>query len=131
VGTRFCSNNCPYKVRRFNWVNYHEEMTPVDELLNNPDVTVRARGVMEKCTFCVQRLRTAQERSALAGAPRTGPVVTACQQSCPTGAIIFGSLTNPDDAVAASAADPRAFRALDSLGTRPRVHYLTRRKDPA
>jgi molybdopterin-containing oxidoreductase family iron-sulfur binding subunit len=126
VGTRFCSNNCPYKVRRFNWINYHEEITPVDELINNPDVTVRSRGVMEKCTFCVQRVRAAQERAELAGEPRTGPVVTACQQSCPTGAIIFGSLTNPDDPVRRSFADPRAFVALEELATKPRVRYLER-----
>ncbi|HEY4320195.1 MAG TPA: 4Fe-4S dicluster domain-containing protein [Gemmatimonadales bacterium] len=126
VGTRFCSNNCPYKVRRFNWLDYHGEMTPVDELINNPDVTVRARGVMEKCTFCVQRIRGAQERSQLAGDATTGPVVTACQQACPTGAIIFGSLTNPADAVVDSFADPRGFAALAKLNTRPRVHYLAR-----
>ncbi|MGH7581927.1 MAG: 4Fe-4S dicluster domain-containing protein [Gemmatimonadales bacterium] len=127
VGTRFCSNNCPYKVRRFNWLNYHDAVTPVDELLYNPDVTVRARGVMEKCTFCVQRIRTAQAASQLAGNPTTGPVMTACQQACPTGAIVFGSLTNPADAIVRSFHDERAFTALASLNTRPRVHYLRRR----
>ncbi len=131
VGTRFCSNNCPYKVRRFNWLNYHEHETPVDELLYNPEVTVRARGVMEKCSFCVQRLRAAQHDAELAGAPRTGAVMTACQQACPTRAIIFGSLTNPDDAVTASFHDPRSFAALDSLDTAPRVRYLARTPESA
>jgi molybdopterin-containing oxidoreductase family iron-sulfur binding subunit len=129
VGTRFCSNNCPYKVRRFNWLNYHEHESPVDELLYNPDVTVRARGVMEKCSFCVQRLRAAQHDAELAGAPRTGPVMTACQQACPTRAIIFGSLTNPDDAVTTSFHDARSFAALESLDTQPRVRYLARTPD--
>ncbi|MBA2686273.1 MAG: 4Fe-4S dicluster domain-containing protein [Gemmatimonadaceae bacterium] len=128
VGTRFCSNNCPYKVRRFNWFDYNDNVTPVEQLLKNPEVTVRARGVMEKCTFCVQRVRHAQIEAELAGAPHTGPVQTACQQTCPSQAIIFGSLTAPDSEVARSSNDPRAFSALEELGAQPRVRYLRRRR---
>jgi molybdopterin-containing oxidoreductase family iron-sulfur binding subunit len=92
----------------------------------NPEVTVRARGVMEKCTFCVQRIRRAQRDAELAGAARTGPVETACMQTCPTRAIVFGSLTDPASDVARLASDPRAFAALEELGTVPRVRYLAR-----
>jgi molybdopterin-containing oxidoreductase family iron-sulfur binding subunit len=126
VGTRFCSNNCPYKVRRFNWFDYNAEIAATERLAKNPDVTVRERGVMEKCTFCVQRLRDAQRQAELAGASQTGPVMTACQQTCPTNAIIFGSLTDPASAVTQSRHDPRSFAVLDELGTEPRVRYLSK-----
>lgn len=126
VGTRFCSNNCPYKVRRFNWFDYNAEIAATERLVKNPDVTVRERGVMEKCTFCVQRLRDAQRQAELAGASQTGPVMTACQQTCPTNAIIFGSLTDPASAVTQSRHDPRSFAVLDELGTEPRVRYLSK-----
>ena len=126
VGTRFCSNNCPYKVRRFNWFDYNGEIAETERMVKNPEVTVRARGVMEKCTFCVQRIRHAQVEAEIANAPHTGPVVTACQQTCPTGAIVFGSLTNPQSEVVRQREDPRCFSALDSLGTVPRVRYLAR-----
>jgi molybdopterin-containing oxidoreductase family iron-sulfur binding subunit len=126
VGTRFCSNNCPYKVRRFNWFDYNDELTPVEQMVKNPQVTVRQRGVMEKCTFCVQRVRAAQREAELAGAPNTGPVQTACQQTCPSQAIVFGSLTAPNSDVARLSNDPRAFSALAEEGTVPRVKYLSR-----
>src|SRR6185437_3112904 len=126
VGTRFCSNNCPYKVRRFNWFDYNGEIAETERMVKNPEVTVRARGVMEKCTFCVQRIRTAQIDAQLANEPHTGPVVTACQQTCPTGAIVFGSLTDPSSEVVRLRDDPRCFSALDQLGTVPRVRYLSR-----
>jgi molybdopterin-containing oxidoreductase family iron-sulfur binding subunit len=126
VGTRFCSNNCPYKVRRFNWFDYNGEIAETERMAKNPEVTVRARGVMEKCTFCVQRIRKAQIDAEIANEPRTGPVVTACQQTCPTGAIIFGSLTNPASEVVKQRSDPRCFSVLDHLGTVPRVRYLAR-----
>jgi Fe-S-cluster-containing dehydrogenase component len=126
VGTRFCSNNCPYKVRRFNWFDYNGEIAETERMVKNPEVTVRARGVMEKCTFCVQRIRHAQLESELANEPRTGPVLTACQQTCPTGAIIFGSLTDPSSEVVRLREDPRCYSALDQLGTVPRVRYLAR-----
>ena len=129
VGTRFCSNNCPYKVRRFNWFDYNDELAETVRMAKNPAVTVRQRGVMEKCTFCVQRIRRAQSDAELAGAPRTGPVTTACEQACPTHAIVFGSLTDPSSEVARLSEDPRAFSALDDLGTVPRVRYLRRGSD--
>jgi molybdopterin-containing oxidoreductase family iron-sulfur binding subunit len=133
VGTRFCSNNCPYKVRRFNWFDYNQELAETERMAKNPEVTIRARGVMEKCTFCVQRIRRAQADAELAGAGETGPVVTACQQACPTRAIVFGSLTNPAHEVTRLQDDPRRFAALGELGTLPRVTYLRRevRSTPA
>ena len=126
VGTRFCSNNCPYKVRRFNWYEYNGDVSEPEKMQKNPDVTVRARGVMEKCTFCIQRIRRAQRDADLAGEPYTGPVQTACQQTCPSQAIVFGSLTSTDSEVAALSALPRAFSALEELGTVPRVRYLSK-----
>ncbi|HEY5087013.1 MAG TPA: 4Fe-4S dicluster domain-containing protein [Gemmatimonadaceae bacterium] len=126
VGTRFCSNNCPYKVRRFNWFDYTSEITETERMAKNPEVTIRSRGVMEKCSFCVQRIRHAQIDAEIANEPHTGPVVTACQQTCPTGAIVFGSLTNPESEVVRLRNDPRCFSALDHLGTVPRVRYLAR-----
>ena len=126
VGTRFCSNNCPYKVRRFNWYEYNGGVSEPEAMQKNPDVTVRARGVMEKCTFCIQRIRRAQRDAELAGEPYTGPVQTACQQTCPSQAIVFGSLTSRDSEVAALSELPRAFSALEELGTIPRVRYLSK-----
>jgi molybdopterin-containing oxidoreductase family iron-sulfur binding subunit len=126
VGTRFCSNNCPYKVRRFNWFDYNAEIAETERMVKNPEVTVRGRGVMEKCTFCVQRIRRAQKDAELAGDQATEPVMTACMQTCPTRAIVFGSLTSPGSEVARLRDDPRAFSALEQLGTEPRVRYLAR-----
>src|SRR5205807_9102030 len=130
VGTRFCSNNCPYKVRRFNWFDYNDELAETERMAKNPTVTVRERGVMEKCTFCVQRIRHAQIDAELAGETRTGPVVTACQQACPTHAIVFGSLTDPTSEVAHLSHDERAFSVLAELGTVPRVRYSRRARNP-
>jgi len=123
VGTRYCANNCPYKVRRFNWFNYPRD----DALANlalNPDVTVRMRGIMEKCTFCVQRLREAGIAARAAGAAGTPEVQTACQQSCPAQAISFGNLNDPASAAARAAADPRGYKVLEELGVKPMVTYL-------
>jgi molybdopterin-containing oxidoreductase family iron-sulfur binding subunit len=131
VGTRFCSNNCPYKVRRFNWFNYNAEVSETERLAKNPDVTVRARGVMEKCTFCVQRIREAEIAAELEGRPvERGAVRTACQQACPAQAIAFGSLTDPDDEVTRLRDHPRAYEVLHELGTQPRVRYLARITNP-
>jgi molybdopterin-containing oxidoreductase family iron-sulfur binding subunit len=131
VGTRFCSNNCPYKVRRFNWFDYNAEVSETERLAKNPDVTVRARGVMEKCTFCVQRIREAEIAARVDGRPlETGEVRTACQQACPTQAIVFGSLTDADDPVGALRDQPRAYSVLHELGTEPRVRYLARITNP-
>ena len=127
VGTRFCSNNCPYKVRRFNWFDYNAELAETERMAKNPDVTVRERGVMEKCTFCVQRIREAEISSQVDGrALRGSEVVTACAQACPTRAIVFGSLTDPGSEVVTSRADARAYQVLEELGTEPRVQYLAR-----
>ena len=180
VGTRFCSNNCPYKVRRFNWYDFHAGQTEPETMVFNPDVTVRERGVMEKCTYCVQRIRRAgidarRERRArdvqggnpdgdrgarrgpavvrddeamqsiveearAADGPRParetrqdfrrahpdGEVVTACAEACPTGAIVFGDVSDRQSRVARLHADPRTYAALNELGTRPRTRYLAR-----
>jgi molybdopterin-containing oxidoreductase family iron-sulfur binding subunit len=131
VGTRFCSNNCAWKVRRFNWFNYQGEKTPVERLAMNPDVTVRERGVMEKCTFCVQRIRGAEIQAALEGrAIRDGELLTACQQACPSRAIVFGNLADPGSRVVHERKDPRLYACLGELGTRPRVNYLARITNP-
>jgi molybdopterin-containing oxidoreductase family iron-sulfur binding subunit len=124
VGTRYCANNCPYKTRRFNWFNYPRE----DRLANlvlNPDVTVRTRGVMEKCTFCVQRIQEAKIESKRTGAGvQDGDIRTACQQSCPAGAIVFGDLNDPNGRIARLARDGRQYRVLEELNVGPSVHYL-------
>jgi Fe-S-cluster-containing dehydrogenase component len=131
VGTRFCSNNCPYKVRRFNWFDYNAHLTEIERMVKNPDVTVRERGVMEKCTFCVQRIREAEIAAATAGRPLRGDEVkTACQQACPTNAIVFGSLTEPEADVVRRREDARAYGVLEDLGTEPRVRYLARIRNP-
>ncbi|MBX3200922.1 MAG: 4Fe-4S dicluster domain-containing protein [Labilithrix sp.] len=128
VGTRFCSNNCPYKVRRFNWFDFHREEDATRQLVHNPDVTVRERGVMEKCTFCVQRLREHGMRERRGESP--APPRTACQQTCPSGAIVFGDLRDSSAEVTRLREDERAYAVLDELGTEPRVRYLTRLKNP-
>jgi molybdopterin-containing oxidoreductase family iron-sulfur binding subunit len=131
VGTRFCSNNCPYKVRRFNWFNYRHEVAETVRMVMNPDVTVRERGVMEKCSFCVQRIRRSQIAAQVEGrAVHDGEVVTACQQACPTRAIVFGSYTDPAAQVVQTRAQPRRYSVLHELGTRPRVEYLARITNP-
>jgi molybdopterin-containing oxidoreductase family iron-sulfur binding subunit len=124
VGTRFCSNNCPYKVRRFNWFDYHQNEHDLTAFGRNPDVTVRERGVMEKCTFCVQRIREGEIREARGEKGAASNVKTACQQSCATGAIVFGDLSDPSSEVAKLHASERAYGALHELGTEPRVRYL-------
>jgi molybdopterin-containing oxidoreductase family iron-sulfur binding subunit len=122
VGTRYCANNCPYKVRRFNWFDYARDDV-LQNLLLNPDVTVRTRGVMEKCTFCVQRIQDANSQAA--GAPvRDGELQTACQQSCPARAITFGNLRDAQSRVAREARDPRGYVVLEELNVRPSVRYL-------
>ncbi len=130
VGTRFCSANCPYKVRRFNWFRYHHP-SETQKLVYNPDVTVRERGVMEKCSFCVQRIRRGEIAARLANRPlRDAEIVTACQQACPTEAIVFGSIADPRAEVSSWRASERAFAALEELGTEPRVRYLAKLWDP-
>lgn len=128
VGTRFCSNNCPYKVRRFNWFDFHKSESATEQLVHNPDVTVRQRGVMEKCTFCVQRLRAYD--IATAQGRKTALPKTACQQTCPTEAIVFGDLLDRGSPVVRLHESDRTFAALHELGTEPRVRYLARLKNP-
>ena len=124
VGTRYCANNCPYKTRRFNWFNYPREDRLVNLVLN-PDVTVRTRGVMEKCTFCVQRIQEAKIESKRTGAAlQEGDIRTACQQSCPAGAIVFGDLNDPNSRISRLARDGRQYRVLEDLNVGPSVHYL-------
>ncbi|HJS43297.1 MAG TPA: molybdopterin-dependent oxidoreductase [Gemmatimonadales bacterium] len=133
VGTRYCSNNCPYKVRYFNWYNFAERdgqfeawPEPLSMLLN-PDVTVREKGVMEKCTFCVQRIRGAQNQARLENRTvRDGDIVTACQQTCPSDAIVFGDLNDRRSRVSRLAGDPRGYHVLAGLNTKPAITYLAR-----
>lgn len=129
VGTRYCANNCPYKVRRFNFFDYNGGEDAVFALRRNPEVTVRAEGVMEKCTYCVQRLRAATIEADTKQRPITAPQ-TACQQTCPTGAIAFGDLTDAESPVAAARRDPRHYAMLGELNTRPRTTYLARTTNP-
>jgi molybdopterin-containing oxidoreductase family iron-sulfur binding subunit len=133
VGTRYCANNCPYKVRYFNWYKYNERAWPEPlHLQLNPDVTVRARGVMEKCTFCVQRIRGAQHQARLEDRPlRDGEFTTACAQACPSDAIVFGNVRDPDSRVARIKQDPRGYRILEDLNVRPAVTYLAKVVLPA
>ena len=132
VGTRYCSNNCPYKVRRFNFLQYSDWDTPSLELLRNPNVTVRSRGVMEKCTYCVQRINAgrigAEKEDRLI---RDGEIKTACQQACPAQAITFGNINDPGSLVAQLKQRPRNYALLGELGTRPRTTYLEAVRNPS
>jgi molybdopterin-containing oxidoreductase family iron-sulfur binding subunit len=131
VGTRFCSNNCPYKVRRFNFMQYADKHTPQYMAMRNPEVTVRRRGVMEKCTYCIQRIETAHiEADKHDRRIRDGEIVTACQAACPTQAIRFGDISDKDSGVSKAKASPRNYAMLNELGTRPRTTYLARIRNP-
>jgi molybdopterin-containing oxidoreductase family iron-sulfur binding subunit len=131
VGTRYCANNCPYKVRHFNFLQYADDKTPSLQLVRNPNVTVRSRGVMEKCTYCVQRINEAriqakkEEREI-----KDGEVVTACQAACPSQAIVFGNLNDKKSKVAQLKAHPLNYGILTELNTRPRTTYLGRLRNP-
>jgi molybdopterin-containing oxidoreductase family iron-sulfur binding subunit len=128
VGTRYCANNCPYKVRYFNWYKYNDLAWPEPlQLQLNPDVTVRARGVMEKCTFCIQRIRGAQNQARIEDRPlRDGEFTTACAQACPSDAIVFGNVKDPESRVAAIKQDTRGYHVLEEINVRPAITYLAK-----
>jgi molybdopterin-containing oxidoreductase family iron-sulfur binding subunit len=131
VGTKYCSNNCPYKVRRFNFLLYQDWETPTYQLMRNPDVSVRSRGVMEKCTYCVQRIQGAKIQSELEGRKvRDGEIVTACQAVCPTEAIVFGDVNDPNSKVSKLKAEQRNYGLLADLNTKPRTSYLSALRNP-
>ncbi|MDT5156062.1 MAG: hypothetical protein QOH51_419 [Acidobacteriota bacterium] len=131
VGTRYCSNNCPYKVRRFNFLLFQDWNTPSFKMQRNPEVSVRSRGVMEKCTYCIQRVEYAKMEAEKEGRKvRDGDVVTACQATCPTEAIVFGDLNDPSSRVARLQAQKRNYGLLADLNTRPRTTYLAAVRNP-
>jgi molybdopterin-containing oxidoreductase family iron-sulfur binding subunit len=131
VGTRYCSNNCPYKVRRFNFTLYNDPQSDVHKMVFNPDVTLRSRGVMEKCTYCVQRINFVRIAARRENRPiRDGEVLTACQQVCPADALTFGDINDPEAAVTRNKREPRNYSLLNDLGTLPRTTYLAGVRNP-
>jgi molybdopterin-containing oxidoreductase family iron-sulfur binding subunit len=127
VGTRYCQNNCPYKVRRFNFFDHWKSYEGTMNMVWNPDVTVRTRGIMEKCSFCIQRIQSARDKAKDEKRKiKDGELKSACQQSCPTDAIVFGDINNPETRVSKLRADARGFKVLDDLNTLPAITYLTK-----
>jgi molybdopterin-containing oxidoreductase family iron-sulfur binding subunit len=138
IGTRYCANNCPYKVRRFNYFHFTGYLDKADKgneilrrMLINPEVTVRTRGVMEKCTYCVQRIQNVKIEANNQQRPiKDGEIKTACQQACASGAIVFGDLADKDSEVSKQHADDRAYAVLGELNVHPRTRYLARVRNP-
>jgi molybdopterin-containing oxidoreductase family iron-sulfur binding subunit len=135
IGTRYCSNNCPYKVRKFNYFNFHEDLkeekNQVKQMVFNPEVTVRFRGVMEKCTYCVQRITEGKLRADREHRPlQDREITTACQDSCPTQAISFGDMNDSKSEVAARKHNQRDYSLLEELNVRPRTTYMARVRNP-
>jgi molybdopterin-containing oxidoreductase family iron-sulfur binding subunit len=127
VGTRYCQNNCPYNVRRFNFFDHWKDYKDTMNMVWNPDVTVRSRGIMEKCTFCVQRINEAKGHAKdRNGLIKDGELKVACQQTCPVDGIVFGNVNDPTSRISQLVKHPRAFRALEILNTRPSITYLTK-----
>jgi molybdopterin-containing oxidoreductase family iron-sulfur binding subunit len=134
VGTRYCANNCPYKVRRFNWFKYSDNdqfdynmNNELGRMVLNPDVIVRSRGVMEKCTMCVQRIQYGKLEAKKAGRrPADGEITTACAQSCPTQAITFGDYNDANSRLSSQSKDPRAYHVLEELNVQPSIYYQTK-----
>jgi molybdopterin-containing oxidoreductase family iron-sulfur binding subunit len=136
VGTRYCSNNCPFKVRRFNFYNFRDEFAdgiqqeaPLN-MMHNPEVTVRSRGVMEKCTFCIQRIMEARQNAIMENRPLKGSdVTTACQQACPATAIEFGDMNDKESAIARAISNDLGYGVLEEINVRPNVTYRARLKN--
>ena len=131
IGTRYCSNNCPYKVRRFNYLDFTGSTADTKRLAFNPDVTVRSRGVMEKCTYCVQRINAGRIQAKREDRNiRDGEVLTACQSVCPTDSIVFGDVSDPNSRVSQLKGSQRNYQILEDLSTRPRTSYLAAVRNP-
>lgn len=131
IGTRYCSNNCPYKVRRFNWFeNWEHKLRDPQQFALNPDVTVRSRGVIEKCSFCQQRIAEKRQLSHIEGrAIRDGEIQTACQEACTAGAITFGNINSAETQIVKANSNPRSYEILAQLNVKPSVKYMVRIKN--